>query len=305
MSNNRKIPSGKRFYPLIYLRSTNFLKVHLKVAKLFGLYPFGADHATSDSTNFSNIYLVLLLGTLFILSVWTGYQRILITKKLSTIFETILHAIEISLSCIFIASVMITNVLNIRSWQKLLENLSLFDKNCREFISACQNETRPLIKMVICHITILVLSIHDQVIWAQESSFGITDLLLFFPQHIGIFFEYGVDFLICEITSVLQSRYEYLEDKLENILLNTMANHKFTKRIFDKEIESFKLQYKVLYTSVKYVNTIFGVVILSLIGHFIMLPLVNFYWSFILIKGKSIVTVIGMILFHEVVITVS
>lgn len=254
------------------LRNLFSLKLHIYFLTVLGIVPF-----KKDSTQ-SKIYAVIILGTFIMATIITAIFLFFIFPSGYSFLEKFIEAATISFLCVFYCSLLYSNRKCRCSWRTLLIMLCKFDESFKMKILSSNEKILTTLKFVTIQSLPLLYYVSYLIIGKLKTDLNSLNGYLFYvTQGVGFLYEVYLSAFLWEMASVLQSRYNHLDKRLKDILLNKLPCQQITHYAFEYNIVMLKNKYKLLHIAVRELNVIFGWLILLILIHLTAAFLMNFY----------------------------
>lgn len=250
------------------LRDKFILKLHFFVAKYLCIYPFTF---VNERCSIGKVYAAVILVSLVSMSFYKGYKN-LTDKKLTAFGAIIMASFTFTQGALYI-SLLFNNMMKINYWKYLMMDLSNFDHSCGSYQVCIDQKKRKIIIFISSRLLVVSYAIFEYVIWPRNKT--LSYIPQFLPKHIAFLYDISLATMIWELSAVIQSRYEFLQNDLGKIL----EQGPLTQDRFDKEIMEMKKLYKILHRIVKGVDQIFGKVILMFLANLQVTILYGVYWT--------------------------
>lgn len=229
----------------------------------------------------SKIYTVILMTALISLHFCVVVYRN--TENL-TKFEDTLQICSFLVPGCFYAQVVISNFTIPDSWQRIFIDITSFDHLYQKEL---KRNTSSKSKSTFKLLAIIFLSILYSTVYSYVIIKSLPNLLLRFyipfPLHFTLFYEVNVAAFFYELSFILQSRYQYLQNWLKKIIYNKRC---LQIKTTNKEFQDFMQSYKLLFNATKATDAVLGTLISYIILHNVTRLLASFYW-YLVIHGSS------------------
>lgn len=247
------------------------LKLHISLLTFLGICPFGRNFIKAK------IYSLCLLTTLSAATL-LSFNRSGFNNGLTAMIEKFLPIISNITLLIFFNSILLSSLRCRKSWKITFSVLLKFDGTFfgRTLAKRRENKFRVLLYFLLCHFAFVVYTFIDPLLLIMALK---KKMMLVYPafliQHIGIYYQFTIAYFFWEFAKTVESRYKFLEGLLQDVFLNT--KHDFPRAVIRNDIQKIKSKYKLLYTAVQEINTIFGWIIIFFLCHAIAIFLLAFY----------------------------
>lgn len=249
------------------------------------------------------MYAFSLLGSFTVTLVMCTCERYLF-RGYYTAFEGLLGIItNFTLGLLFL-SIIFSHWKRQKSWENFLENLSAFDDKVP--IHQMKNHEKKLkfLKYLIIYSTPLFNSVVNTYVWLK---FGSEDFFknipLYVTQQAGLFYEIALSGYLWEISCILESRYQYLSEYMQNIIPKKALRRHISQYLYEDGIRNVKYKYSLLNEAVKEINAVFGWIMLFVLCHALMLFLFVFYYALKLYGLNAQLSVPGFPLTFTIVVS--
>lgn len=273
--NKTAKPSQKQVRDIINL------KLHIFMLTVLGICPF------KKKMICSKIYASCLLGFIVSTTAASLVCQYVAFPEMHSKFETFLTTADvISLTMLYL-SILYSNWKSLKSWKYIFGAILKFDENIsKNNVKHCLSKWN-ISKFIVLSLMPLIFSVNDIFLWSLVGNISTwVDEFIVVLQHIGLFYEFQIILFIWEMAYMLQTRFQYLEGRVQNLIPDVILNQEHSLHVFENCIKDIKYKYMLLYNAVQEVNTIFGCIILFLLVQLTGAFLLDFYWIMYLVGEK-------------------
>lgn len=211
-----------------------------------------------------------------------GLRNLILNQINYTTFETVLNIAQIFTLVIIYFTLILQNIQGPKASANFIALLATSEDKYFAGVKQKRGVT-DYVRYVAAHTLWPFFSGIHLMLWSDISLYS--SVLVFIPQHLGLFYETFMVFFVWEICLVLESRYRYVRVSLKRLLNNNVI----ASLTLSRKLRELKDLYKVLYTEVQDLNNIFGALLLLILLHLIQLVLLNFYWIIFLMPESRYV----------------
>lgn len=279
------------------VKSRYVLKLYIYLNTILAICPFKGDSLRS------RLYSSTLFGAYISLTVYTFIIRIFFYPVVLSLFEQVLAMAAIGTLVVFFTNFLFISFRSRESWKSLLTMLVMFDRTLpRDKLKL--NKKWSTLLFVLSYVVPISYSINDCIIWREvDPELFILDLSFHVTHHTAIFYEFQITCFLLEISNLLQSRYRYLEECVDRMVLGDEVNRLKLQYSLEIGIKKLKHKYKILHGAVVAVNSILGLTIILMVIHLTLIFLLDFYWMIYSLEMSGIIAIEGVLFMAMVTVS--
>lgn len=248
-----------------------FMESYMKYFRIIGICPIGSNNWITK------IYVILLLGILDGVCLWSGIKTVSLSSFKLTIFEKYLEMMTHIIPCFLYSNIFLTNFYSLESWNSLFVQIEKFDTKLQ--IVRCESKTGNVfttMKILILNLLWIILFVLSIYTWTKQLPLPLSFFIrVHLPREIAFLYIVNIAAFVWKICCELQTRYRFLLEFLKTML---SRKHVLKNYEVEEDLQNFLKLYKLLYNCSKEINFIFGMTILLCLMHTLIIFLENFYW---------------------------